>query len=541
VDDSNDLHQDLSLRDILAFIRRGVLYALLSAVVVGALVYFVTQRIPSTYRATATVLASQPTAALQQFGASLVTAPTLDASAYRAAATSPPVLAAALVSLGDKKPTPSDIDALLGTIDIRTDTSQQSSLIHIAASSRQPKTAQATANALASALLVWDRERATRSLQDVIAALKGEIGSLDTHLKQAQSAASPDKGTITGLENLLAQRTLQLSTAEALKNSAVGNLEMLALARQPVHPAAPRPVLYGGLAFVLALVLAYAVLLVLDAVDMRFRSTDDLEGATKLPVLARFPRLAGSNRQVPREAANYLKTSVLMGTTTMHPKIVLVTSPGRHEGTTNVAMSLAEALARNHHRTLLIDADLHDPEVGSRYNLSGSTTVSFEELLEDPEKPVEPAHVGLDEVELDVLPCFRKTVSANELLSEGFARVLLELRGEYDAIVITSPPVLPYADALTVAPHCSGIVLTVSMLGSDRRNTATAVTVLGRAGIPVIGVVATNVASRSAGRSVYRHQSQRGGEKGSQHVTAKVVVRQQSGDVVSSPRAAPDD
>jgi Mrp family chromosome partitioning ATPase len=59
--------------------------------------------------------------------------------------------------------------------------------------------------------------------------------------------------------------------------------------------------------------------------------------------------------------------------------------------------------------------------------------------------------------------------------------------------MIDSPPVLPVADALTIAPHCSGVVFAVSIPDADRRSVATAIGLLKHMGIRLLGTVGTNL------------------------------------------------
>jgi uncharacterized protein involved in exopolysaccharide biosynthesis len=84
-----------TLQDLFQLLRRGLIPALLVAALSAGAAYLLSSQQDPRYEAEATVLMARATSDLQTFGTSLVTAPSLDPSAYRAAALSNGRLAAA--------------------------------------------------------------------------------------------------------------------------------------------------------------------------------------------------------------------------------------------------------------------------------------------------------------------------------------------------------------------------------------------------------------------------------------------------------------
>lgn len=258
------------------------------------------------------------------------------------------------------------------------------------------------------------------------------------------------------------------------------------------------------LAFALGMFVVYGFVLLREALDTRFRGGDDLVRTTQLPVLGEFPRMAPGTRLLPKEAAGYLRTNVNFATTTSHPKVLLVTSAGKEQGKTSVASSLAESFVRNDYRTLLIDGDLRKPTVATVFGLSrnaGSSTapmLSMGELLENPDASGSPVQVELGGGQLHVLPQFEAAHSPAELLARGFSEALNRFKPEYDVIIIDTPPMLPVADGLTMAPHTTGVIFAVSLPNTDRRAVVAGLDLLERIGVRVLGLVATNM-ERNAG------------------------------------------
>ena len=287
-------------------------FALAVAIGAAALTYFLSVRITPEYESSATLLASRPNSSLQgAFGVSLVTATVIDVSAYQAAATSGPVLTAAIASLDITDPTIADLRDFEALTSVRVENASQSSLIHIAFRSADAQFAARAANAVADAMLRWDAQRATQNLQTVVDTLESQITALDQEIalldaaRQTAQTSADDAGAASpevdaaeatarmqyasereGLITLRADRTNQLNAARALITSAVGHLEVLEPAVVSLDPVSPRPARNAALAFVIGLFLVYGLVLLRDSLDTRFRGADDLVRARACPCSA---------------------------------------------------------------------------------------------------------------------------------------------------------------------------------------------------------------------------------------------------------------
>lgn len=498
--EDRDEYSEISLRDLFELFRRGLPIALLVGVLAAGAAYLLSVQSAPTYQARATLLSSQP-ASSSNFGVTLVTSPAVDVTAYRTAATSVPLLQNALIELGVEATDPRLVEDFRDRVDVRTETTSLSSLVHVEVEGTDPREIAVEAQAVANALLQWDRNRATSNLENIVQTLEAEIAALDAQIAESNRDDSVGgEEQLEALQGLRADRTLQLNSARALRNSAIGRLEILEPAQVPLEPVAPRPLLYAVLAFVLGVFVIYVLLLLREALDTRVRGTDDLAKMTNLPVLAEFPKQPGQ-RRLPREAAGYLRTNLLFQTANDHPKIFLVTSSVSTQGKSSVAMSLAESFARNDYRTLLVDADLRRPVLGREYNLDQRTTESLRSYLENPHEDLSPAEIAVDRgVSLDVIPSFDASPNPSELLSQGFVPFLRRQSQSYDCIIIDSAPVLPVADTLTLAPHATGVIFSASVADADRRSVEAGLALLGRIGVRILGVVATNVDKSQAGR-----------------------------------------
>ncbi len=485
----------ISVGDALRLVRRGLVPALLVALVLGYLAYVWSARQDRVYETQATVLASSATADFRSFGVAQVTAPALDVSAYEAAARSDQVTAAALALLGAAEPSDADLRALRRSYSVRGSSSGASSLITITARSGEPATAAAIANAAAQALVNWDVQRATRNINQLVTSLEQQVASLTEQIRALQALNDPSRNSeIDGLIAFRAQQQQSVAVARTMSASAVGRLEVLQDANVPTAPVEPRPLTTALLAALAGIVLTYGALILRQTLDTRIGSVAELESISGLPILAEFQRQPKPTRRLPRETASYLRTGVLFATADAETRVIMVTSGHMAEGKSAVAMNLAESFARNDYRTLLVDADLRQPVLFQEYGLRRGQASDLLDFLQNPDGAHMVARIPLGgKQRLDIVPSFQVSSQAAEVLGRGFDACVALWSQEYDVIVIDSPPVLAVADALSIAPFCTGTVLAVNMRRADRRPVSATIDLLQRMGVRLLGIAATMV------------------------------------------------
>lgn len=487
---------NISVGSLLRFVRRGLLPALLAAVLLGYGVFRYTNAQPRVYRAEATVVAAETNPDVSRFGVSPVVAPPLDVTAYMVAARADTVLDQAVATINAAAGGATlDARQLRSVLSVTTQDTRTSSLLSIAVEGQSPERVALMSNAVASALVAWDKQRATASMQQIVTSLQQQVDSLAEQIRSIQALDDPARQSeVDGLITLRAQQQQSLSVARALTASTIGRLDVLQRASVPVSPIAPRPLFSAVLASALGIAISYGVFLLLMALDTRVRDPERLAAVTGLSILAEFPRLPKGMRRLPRESASYLRTRLQFATADANPKIIAITSPRDGDGKSSVALSLAEGFARNDYRTLLVDADLRRPVMHAVYNISRVQRGSLVDYLEDPDGPFQPARVLMGaKKQLHVVPSYQDSSQAGELLARGFEACLARWARDYDVIIVDTPPLLAVADALTLAPFCTGAVLVSNVLRADRRQVRLAQEYLERVGARVLGAVATMV------------------------------------------------
>jgi capsular exopolysaccharide synthesis family protein len=139
-------------------------------------------------------------------------------------------------------------------------------------------------------------------------------------------------------------------------------------------------------------------------------------------------------------------------------KKILITSALAAEGKTFVATNLAQAIAQEKQRkVLLIDADLRSPTLHKP--LGAPLTPGLSDYLRGQANDPDIIQHG-QEGNLCFIPAGNAGSDPSELLSNGALEKLLErLTPLFDWVIIDSPPCLPVADSNALAAHCDGVLL----------------------------------------------------------------------------------
>jgi capsular exopolysaccharide synthesis family protein len=192
--------------------------------------------------------------------------------------------------------------------------------------------------------------------------------------------------------------------------------------------------------------------------------------------------------RVVNEAVDSARTVFLHSAGMQNLRTVMVTSAVGGEGKTSLSASLAASLARSGRRTLLIDADLRNPSVHGHFGLTAGPGVC--EILRGEAaastliQPTRNANLSI----LRAGRCDARSIQA--LAQDEFSRVLAEIGNSgFDFILIDSCPVLPVADALLVARHVDGVLLSLLVDYSQVDRVNAACQKLASIEVPLLGAV----------------------------------------------------
>jgi capsular exopolysaccharide synthesis family protein len=279
------------------------------------------------------------------------------------------------------------------------------------------------------------------------------------------------------------------------------SLDTVAAAQVPRNPVAPnsRLIALTGLVGGLALGVLYA--LGRHVLDTRVREERDVERVTDVPVIGSVERreraqadgitMLAAPRTAAAEGYRRIRTNLEFVDVDRPIRSLAVSSALPGEGKTTTAVNLSLAMAEHTPRVLLIDADLRRPTIATQTGLEGAvglTTVLVGGAeLDD---AIQPWQDGVDVLTAGAIP-----PNPNQLLGSTAMSSLMERLSErYAFIVIDTPPILPAADALTLAHLADGALVVTRVRSTRRAQLSDAIGSLEGVKARVLGVVLTRVA-----------------------------------------------
>ncbi len=295
----------------------------------------------------------------------------------------------------------------------------------------------------------------------------------------------------------LLDKVEQLRVIEKLQAAKVSVIRRAESAEQ----VQPRPFRNGVLGFAIGAVIAVALAFLVESVDTRIRSANEIARRLGLPLLARLPaprrRLRNERALVSveepdgphAEAFRMLRTNIDLASLDRRPKVVMVTSAVGGEGKSTTAANLAVTAARAGRRVVLVDLDLRQPALHRFFSVDpqpGLTDVALgdaelEEALQpvvltDNERPrSNGGHASsngranggrtFEVVTTGPLPPDPGEFVATAALTQ----ILAELRDRADLVIVDSPPLLQVGDALAASPNVDALLLVTRLNVVNRR------------------------------------------------------------------------
>ncbi|MEB4593333.1 polysaccharide biosynthesis tyrosine autokinase [Candidatus Thiothrix sp. Deng01] len=316
----------------------------------------------------------------------------------------------------------------------------------------------------------------------------------------------------------LLQRVKEVNVA-GLANT--NNVSIVDPAIVPFEVEKPNLKLNLALGVVLGLFLGTVAAFLLEFLDDRIKSIDDLERVLPVPILGIAPSMGKGSRQKQQnyalltvekptsavaEAFRSLRTNLMFATRAGAPRVLNVTSTDASEGKSSTSINLATAFAQAGKSVLLIDADLRKPSLHKHFKLDNSKGLTHYLVGQETLK-------GITQTsfipEVYVITSGPLSPNPVELLS---SERLVELvafadspQCEFDIIILDSPPILGLADALVIGNRTHATLLVAAWNESRKRPLQAAFNRLRQARTNIIGVVMTKAKGNAGGDSYYNY------------------------------------
>jgi succinoglycan biosynthesis transport protein ExoP len=279
--------------------------------------------------------------------------------------------------------------------------------------------------------------------------------------RQAQEAAA----NYSGLEAALVSDRLR----ESQINSDIQITQSAVAPDAPVKPNPALNMLMGGL---LGLLVSLAAVFIIEQLDRRVRTEDQVERLGTGPILGALPRLSRAalaqldRKQLPipvaesysLAGANLLR--VLGSPQLGQGRIVMVTSAQAGEGKSLTAAELARSLARSGKHVILVDVDMRRPALNTLFDDAPEEglveVLSGKSLLDD-------ALTASETPNLSVLFNNASRVnSADIIVSPHMTNFLQMVRNRAEIIVLDAPS-CTVVDPLLLAPSVDYVLQVIDL------------------------------------------------------------------------------
>jgi capsular exopolysaccharide synthesis family protein len=436
---------------------------------------------------------------------------------------------------------------------------EHDALIGAGKGEQHPLVASAAAR-IAAARTALDHEVANvkRAAQRDLAVVEREVADLTALYEHAQQRAlelggleldyrrlERSKVNTEKLYSLVIERSKESNLTRMMRFNNIQVIDPPLVPKVPVSPRVPLNMtigLMGGLA--LGLFGAFAR----ETFDRSVKTPNDIEQELGLTFLGLLPRVGrhsaaagytsrgsarrrrAKNAELPRielivhedpqsaisEASRGLRTNLSFMSPDKPYRSLLVTSATPSEGKTTVACCLAVAMAQAGHKVVLVDCDLRRPRlhrVFSKTNDRGVTSALLDR------SSLKSAVLETEVPGLYLLASGpARPNPAESLQSNAFQSLLEELSGEYDRVVIDSPPIGPVTDAVILSTRVDASILVIRALSTTRDAAQHACRALEDVHANLVGAVLN---AADPGRADYPYYYHYYGRRGSERPRAR--------------------
>jgi len=412
--------------------------------------------------------------------------------------------------------------------DISVEPVAESNLVEITAEGSSADEAANIANAFASAAVA----QRTADFQEIVGEIRSRLQAELEILEPGDPARPAVEAAVARYQTLLQAEdpTIRAETEAA----------------PPTSPSWPRPLLTLVGALLAGLILGGSTAFALQTLDPRLRREDQLRSRFGLPILTRVPQEGGALGTKPTplapgtlspatgESYRTLRAN-LIAARRRHgergSEAVMVTGSGISEGKTTTAINLATSLALAGKRTILIEADLRRPAIGSTLGIKAESGVasvllgstSLEETL------VSAVQFGEN---LKLLLADHQGGWIAELFSlDSTERLIEEAKRLAEYVIVDSPPLTAVIDTLPLALRVDDVIVVCRLERTRLDKLRQLAELLATNQIKPLGfaLIGTSRGERSGYHSYYQDRDQNRGRRDRRRETEAAPTAYSSG------------
>jgi non-specific protein-tyrosine kinase len=483
----------VEVRQVIVTALRWWWLLILVTVVAAGAGYFVSQTQTPVYEATTTIMVSQFIQATELTKEDILASEVL-AQTYADMTRRQPVLQGTVdaLSLSDLWP---ELKKR-----VRVQAVEGTQLLQIRVEASSPEEARAIADEITQQLILLsptssqnrDKEEnhqlVRQRLERLLAKIEGGQQRLVTleaamtepllagQVQELQSEINTLESLIADWENNYTQLLIFVGSIKSPNQLAV--IEPAQAGSSPIRPRTQLNTLIAGS---LGLLLALALVFLLEFLDESLKSQEDLNQYLGLTTLGSIGRIKGrryvgkliiSQKPLSHIAETYrmIRTNIQFISAGQSIKSILITSSTVGEGKSTTATNLGVVMAKAGLRTIIVDADLRQPVLHKIFQVSNKKGLT--ELLRSSKPEIKDYVINSDVKNLQIITSGMLPSDPSELLgSPKMKQVLVSINELADIVIYDSAPVLSVTDATVLASRVDAVVLVIKA-GKIKRSIA---------------------------------------------------------------------
>ncbi|MDB5144690.1 MAG: capsular exopolysaccharide family [Mucilaginibacter sp.] len=222
-------------------------------------------------------------------------------------------------------------------------------------------------------------------------------------------------------------------------------------------------------AFIIGSILPIFLLFAKETLSRKVEKVEDVNTITDLRILGELCHInkkesikgINNSRSSMAELFRYIRTNLNFVQDGSYNQVFLVTSCVQGEGKTFTSLNLGRSLSSINKKTVILEFDLRKPDllksISLEQNLGISDYLNSNDIKVD--SLLQPSNVSPN---LFVIGCGTKSKNPGEMmLSPKIKELFIQLRLQFDYIIVDTPPVGLVADAFSLTPYVDSSIYVI--------------------------------------------------------------------------------
>ncbi len=281
-----------------------------------------------------------------------------------------------------------------------------------------------------------------------------------------------EKNYLKLARNQQIKQELYIFLMQKAEETAISKTSNMAIAKiidppkSEVLPINPKKNVVYLTSIIIGLTIPILLILSLYIFNTTVSTKEDITSLTQVPVIGEISHnisgdnliVASQSRSAISEQFRALRTNLSFYLKTADEKVILLTSSMSGEGKSFTAINLGNILALSGKKVLLMELDLRKPGLSAKLNTQN--TVGFSNYAISPDLDlkdiIRPLTINPNMFILSSGPL--PPNPAETLMFDGMSDMMIELKSQFDYIIMDAPPVGIITDAQLLAPYADATI-----------------------------------------------------------------------------------